>query len=146
MKIIGLDLGSRTCGVASSDDNESMAFGVKTLRFPPEDYETAVDIIKATIVELKGEAIVVGLPKHLNGDIGERGRISQKLAEILAEELSITVELWDERFTTVAAERLLISADVSRKKRKEVIDTIAAVYILKSYLDAKKNRGERNDR
>ena len=145
MKIIGLDLGSKTCGVAVSDEQENLAFGVRTLRFPPEDYEKAVELIKTAFSELAGEAIVVGLPKHLNGDIGERGRISQKLAEILAEELQVKVELWDERFTTVSAERLLIAADVSRKKRKEVIDTLAAGYILQSYLDAKKNRGERDD-
>ncbi len=78
--------------------------------------------------------MVLGLPKHMNGDIGVRGQISQKFAKML-EEHDITVHLWDERLTTVSAERILIQGNVSRKKRKKVIDQMAAVQILQSYLD-----------
>lgn len=136
MKVLGLDLGSKTCGIAISDINEKIALGVKTIHFTSEDYEQALDLIKSEFAELKANKIVIGLPKHLNGSIGDRGFISQKFAEILNEDLSVEVVLWDERFTTVAATRMLISADVSRKKRKEVIDKVAAVYILQSYLDS----------
>ncbi len=136
MRIIGLDLGSKTCGIAQSDKDEKIAVGVDTIYFDSEDYEMAVELVKAKIIELGGEKVVIGLPKHMNGDIGERGRISEIFANILASELQMEVVLWDERLTTVSAERLLIGADVSRKKRKKVIDKVAATFILESYINS----------
>ena len=144
-KIIALDLGSKTCGIAQSDPQGKIALALTTLRFDSEDYEGAIDLVKELANELQPETIVVGYPKLLSGAIGERGRISEIFANILKEELPMEIVLWDERLTTVSAERMLIGADVSRKKRKEVIDKIAATYILQSYLDTMNNRSENHD-
>ena len=120
-KVLGLDLGSRTCGIAMSDILGMIAHGVETFRFKPDDYI---------------ETIVLGLPKHMNGDIGERGQISIEFKKQLEEMIEgINVILIDERLTTVVAENQLLFADVSRKKRKQVIDKMAAVAILQGYLD-----------
>ncbi len=135
MRILGLDLGSRTCGVSVSDALGMIARAYKTVRFAEEDYDAALDQISEIINELQIHKAVLGLPKHMNGDIGIRGEISIAFKESL-EQLGIEVILWDERLTTVAAEKILIAADVSRKKRKKVIDQMAAVQILQSYLDS----------
>ncbi len=135
MRILGLDLGSRTCGVSVSDALGMIARAYKTVRFKEEDYDSALEQIVEIINELQIHKAVLGLPKHMNGDIGIRGEISIAFKESL-EQLGIEVILWDERLTTVAAEKILIAADVSRKKRKKVIDQMAAVQILQSYLDS----------
>ncbi|MCI8850777.1 MAG: Holliday junction resolvase RuvX [Erysipelotrichaceae bacterium] len=135
MRILGLDLGSRTCGVSISDALGMIARAYKTVRFEEEDYDSALEQIVEIINELQIHKAVLGLPKHMNGDIGIRGEISIAFKESL-EQLGIEVILWDERLTTVAAEKILIAADVSRKKRKKVIDQMAAVQILQSYLDS----------
>ncbi len=135
-RIIGLDLGSVTCGIAISDPLGMIARALTTVRFAPDDYEQALEEVLKICEENKVKNVVLGLPKHMNGDIGVRGEISQSFAKML-EDHGIHVDLWDERLTTVAAERILISADVSRKKRKKVIDKMAAVQILQSFLDRK---------
>ena len=135
MRILGLDLGSRTCGVSVSDALGMIARAYKTVRFEEEDSDSALEQIVEIINELQIHKAVLGLPKHMNGDIGIRGEISIAFKESL-EQLGIEVILWDERLTTVAAEKILIAADVSRKKRKKVIDQMAAVQILQSYLDS----------
>lgn len=135
MRILGLDLGSRTCGVSVSDALGMIARAYKTVRFEEEDYDSALEQIVEIINELQIHKAVLGLPKHMNGDIGIRGEISIAFKESL-EQLGIEVILWDERLTTVAAEKILIAADVSRKKRKKVIDQMSAVQILQSYLDS----------
>lgn len=135
MRILGLDLGSRTCGVSVSDALGMIARAYKTVRFEEEDYDSALEQIVEIINELQIHKAVLGLPKHMNGDVGIRGEISIAFKESL-EQLGIEVILWDERLTTVAAEKILIAADVSRKKRKKVIDQMAAVQILQSYLDS----------
>lgn len=135
MRILGLDLGSRTCGVSVSDALGMIARAYKTVRFEEEDYDSALEQIVEITNELQIHKAVLGLPKHMNGDIGIRGEISIAFKESL-EQLGIEVILWDERLTTVAAEKILIAADVSRKKRKKVIDQMAAVQILQSYLDS----------
>ncbi len=135
MRILGLDLGSRTCGVSVSDALGMIARAYKTVRFEEEDYDSALEQIVEIINELQIHKAVLGLPKHMNGDIGIRGEISIAFKESL-EQLGIEVILWDERLTTVAAEKILIAADVSRKRRKKVIDQMAAVQILQSYLDS----------
>ena len=131
MKTLGLDLGSRTLGVSVSDVLGMIARPVETIRFADDDYDSAFEQVKKYI-----KTVVLGLPKHMNGDIGERGEISIMFKEKL-ETLGLEVVLWDERLTTVAAQKILISADVSRKKRKKIIDQMAAVQILQSYLDSK---------
>jgi putative Holliday junction resolvase len=135
-RLIGLDLGSVTCGVAISDPLGMIARAVKTIRFPADDYEQALDDVLEVCKENKVTSVVLGLPRHMNGDVGERGEICIEFSKML-EENGIHVDLWDERLTTVAAQKILISADVSRKKRKKVIDQMAAVQILQSYLDRK---------
>lgn len=139
-RIIGLDLGSKTCGVAISDNSRFIARSLKTLRFASDDYDDCFDQILDCLKEEDVVEVVLGLPKHMNGDIGIRGQLSLDFAHELEKE-GIQVHLWDERLTTVSAERLLISGDVSRKKRKKIIDQMAAVQILQSFLDRQKNGG-----
>ena len=103
--------------------------------FDEDDYDAALKRAGELIKEYSAKRIVLGLPKHMNGDIGIRGEISIKFKASLEEMYNIPVELVDERLTTVAAHKMLISADVSRKKRKQVVDQIAAVQILQGYLD-----------
>ncbi len=135
MRILGLDLGSRTCGVAVSDVMGMIARPVATIRFDEDDYENCLKQLETYLKEFQIKKIVLGLPKHMNGDVGIRGEISIAFKKRL-EEMGLVVVLRDERLTTVAANRILISADVSRKKRKQVIDQMAAVGILQNYLDS----------
>ncbi|MBR5004747.1 MAG: Holliday junction resolvase RuvX [Erysipelotrichaceae bacterium] len=134
-RVLGFDLGSRTLGVAVSDPLGMIARTVETFRFEEDDYDAALKRAGELIKEFSAKRIVLGLPKHMNGDIGIRGEISIKFKASLEEMYNIPVELVDERLTTVAAHKMLISADVSRKKRKQVVDQIAAVQILQGYLD-----------
>ncbi|MGX8835382.1 Holliday junction resolvase RuvX [Amedibacillus sp. YH-ame6] len=136
MRVLGLDLGSKTLGVSVSDALGMIARSVETIRFESDDYDSAFEQVQKHIKEFQADTVVLGLPKHMNGDVGIRGDISIMFKEKL-EILGVNVVLWDERLTTVAAERILIAADVSRKKRKKVIDQMAAVQILQGYLDSK---------
>lgn len=132
---MGLDLGSKTVGVALSDPLKIVASPLKTVLFPEDDYRDALEQVIELALAYDVSKIIVGLPKHLSGDIGERGEISLKFQTWLAEALKIPVLSWDERLTTKQAERILLKGDISRKKRKKVIDKMAAVIILQSYLD-----------
>ena len=135
MRVLGLDLGSRTLGVSVSDALGMIAQPVTTIRFEEDDYDSAFEQVQTYIKEYQIKTVVLGLPKHMNGDVSIRGDISIMFKERL-ETLGVAVVLWDERLTTVAAQRILIAADVSRKKRKKVIDQMAAVQILQGYLDS----------
>lgn len=135
MKVIGLDVGSKTIGVAISDALGWTAQGLKTISWTEHDLTSADDELKKIIFEHDIGKAVVGLPKNMNGTIGERGEFSQKYADHIRKIHDIPTVLWDERLTTVAAERVLLEADMSRKKRKKVIDKMAAVMILQGYLD-----------
>ncbi len=136
MRSLGLDLGSVTCGVAISDALGVVARTVETIRFPEDDYERCLTRVLEILKENEPVGqIVLGLPKHMNGDVGIRGEICIRFKAMLEEKISIPVILWDERLTTVIAQKTLIFADMSRKKRKKVVDQIAAVTILQSYLD-----------
>ncbi len=137
IRVLGLDLGSKTIGVAVSDPLGIVARGVETIRFNEDDYEEALTKLLPLIKEYSVDKIVLGLPKHMNNDIGIRGEISIEFKKMIEEETGIEVILIDERLSTVAAERILISGNVSRKKRKLVIDQMAAVNILQGYLDRK---------
>ncbi len=138
-RILGFDLGSKTLGISISDPLGMIARALTTVRFQSDDYADAFQQAKDIIDREKADMIVLGLPKHMNGDVGERGEISIAFSKRF-EDIGIKVVLWDERLTTVAANRLLLEGDVSRKKRKKVIDQMAAVQILQSYLDYS-NRG-----
>lgn len=135
MRILGLDVGSKTIGVAVSDALKLTAQGLTTIIWDEHDMSSADDELLSIIKEHEICEIVIGLPKHMNGSLGERGEISQIYARRLEREFSLPVHLLDERLTTVEAERILLEGDVSRKKRKEVIDKMAAVIILQNYLE-----------
>ena len=137
-RILGLDLGSRTCGIAMSDALGMIAHGIETYRFVENDYENAADYISDIIKQNQIKTVVLGLPKHMNGDLGERAQISIMFKEMLEGRIEgLNVILIDERLTTKVAQDRLIFADVSRKKRKQIIDKMSAVAILQGYLDAK---------
>lgn len=140
MRILGLDIGSKTIGVAVSDALGWTAQGITTIKWDESDITSADDALKAILAEYAIEKVVIGLPKNMNGTIGERGEASIAFAKHIEETFELPTVLWDERLSTMQAERTLLEADLSRKKRKQVIDKIAAVFILQSFLD-QENRG-----
>ncbi|MFC0473607.1 Holliday junction resolvase RuvX [Halalkalibacter kiskunsagensis] len=139
MRALGLDVGTKTIGIALSDELGWTAQGLTTLKREESDEEKDFKAIASLVEEHGVDSIVIGLPKNMNGTIGPSGERSQVFADTLSQYVSCTIKMWDERLTTVAAEKMLISADVSRKKRKKVIDKMAAVMILQGYLDHKGN-------
>lgn len=136
MKYLGLDLGTRTLGLAISDALGMIATSYKILRHD-EDYDKLILLLKEEIENNNIGALVLGFPKNMDNSIGERGRITLEFKEKLESTFNIPVYMQDERLTTMQAEKLLISNDTSRKKRKKVIDSLAATIILQSYLDRK---------
>ena len=134
---MGLDLGSRTLGIATSDALGWFASSLTTIRFEDDDYETALEKLLPLIKEHRIQTIVLGLPKHMNGDMGEKCDMVLAFKARLEELTHLEVITVDERWTTVIANRRLLDADLSRKKRKEVIDKMAAVEILQGYLNRK---------
>ncbi|UQD52844.1 Holliday junction resolvase RuvX [Bacillus methanolicus] len=136
MRIMGLDVGSKTIGIALSDELGWTAQGLETIKINEDENEFGFDEVGKIIKENDVGKIVVGLPKNMNGTIGPRGEASKYYASELEKRFGIPVILWDERLTTMAAERVLLEADVSRKKRKKVIDKMAASMILQGYLDS----------
>lgn len=138
MRILGLDFGSKTVGVSLSDPFGWTAQGVETIRRKQEEnIKPSIARIKELCSENQVELIVLGFPKNMNNTVGERGEKTIKFQKKLETATGLEVVLWDERLSTVAAESLLLEADLSRQKRKTVIDKMAAVYILQGYLDAK---------
>lgn len=136
MRTMGLDVGSKTVGIALSDELGWTAQGLETLKINEEENVFGFDELGKIIKEYEVSKVVVGLPKNMNGTIGPRGEASQFFARELEERFGVPVVLWDERLTTIAAERVLLEADLSRKKRKKVIDKMAAVMILQGYLNS----------
>ncbi|MEH7245508.1 Holliday junction resolvase RuvX [Neobacillus niacini] len=137
MRIMGLDVGSKTVGIAISDELGWTAQGLKTLKIDEEKNKFGFDEIGQLIKEYGISQVVIGLPKNMNGSIGPRAEASKLYAEQIEQQFAVSTTLWDERLTTMAAERILLEADVSRKKRKKVIDKMAAMMILQGYLDSK---------
>ncbi len=134
---MGLDLGTVTIGVAISDAFGWTAQGIETIKINQENSNFGLKRIKELLTEYEVSKIVVGYPLNMNGTIGERAEISEQFAELLFAEFNIPSVLWDERLTTMAAERFLVEvANVRRAKRKTVIDKTAAILILQSYLDS----------
>ncbi|WP_298704988.1 Holliday junction resolvase RuvX [uncultured Veillonella sp.] len=138
MRIMSLDVGSRTIGVACSDALYLTAQGIETIR--RTSLERDFNRIKELITEYEVEEIVVGLPKNMNGTKGDRALKTEEFVGKMQEVITTPVTFWDERLSTVMAERSLIAADVSRKKRKGVIDKMAAVVILQGYLDLRQSK------
>ncbi|WP_160721869.1 Holliday junction resolvase RuvX [Bacillus sp. USDA818B3_A] len=137
MRALGLDVGSKTVGIALSDELGWTAQGLTTLKINEEKQEFGFEEIGKLIKEYQVDTVVIGLPKNMNGTIGPRGEASKQYAAEVESRFDVPTVLWDERLTTMAAERVLLEADVSRKKRKKVIDKMAAVMILQGYLDSK---------
>ena len=133
MRYLGLDLGSRTLGVAKSDPSGFIASSYTVIRHN-EEYDRLLDEVVKLVQELQIEAIVLGYPKNMNNTVGPKGELSEQFQKKLEERLDIPVYLQDERWTTKQATRYLLEADLSRAKRKKVIDKMAAVVILETYL------------
>ena len=139
MRMMGLDVGDATIGVAASDELGMIAHGITTIR--RTSLIKDLDSLKSIIIEKDIKVIVVGFPKNMNNTVGPRGQISIDFAELLKEKFEgVEVVLWDERLTTASARRTLIEADVRRNKRKAVIDKLAAILILQNYLDMQSNK------
>lgn len=134
MRIMGLDYGERRIGVAMSDLFGWTAQGLEVI--DQKVVKDPMGRIAELIKQYEVESIIVGLPKNMNGTIGPSGEYCMAFAEQIKQTLSLPVKLWDERLTTVSAERALLEADVSRRKRKLVIDKMAAAILLQSYLDS----------
>ena len=133
MRILGLDVGSKTIGVAISDPLGWTAQGIDTIR--RKNKEQDIELVHKICKDYGVETIVIGLPKNMNGTIGESGERVLALAELIKEKTNLPIEMWDERLTTVAAHRAMLEADISRGKRKKIVDKVAATYILQGYLD-----------
>ncbi len=132
-----MDYGSKTVGVAISDPLHITAQGIETITRKEENkLRKTCARIEALVAEYEVERIVVGFPKHMNNDIGDRAKKSMEFGEMLRRRTGLEVVMWDERLTTVEAERTLIENKVRRENRKEFIDKIAAVFILQGYLDS----------
>ncbi|MDF2927867.1 Holliday junction resolvase RuvX [Anaerospora sp.] len=135
MRILALDVGDKTIGVAASDLLLCTAQGIEVIR--RTSLSRDIERLQQLIDQYEVTTIVVGLPKNMNGTIGPRGELTQQFASELGTLFpGIVIKLWDERLSTVAAQKALIAADVSRAKRKQVIDKMAAVFILQGYLDS----------
>ncbi len=137
MRTMGLDVGTKTVGVAISDALGWTAQGIETIKIDESAGQFGMERIQKLVKEYDVSGFVVGYPKNMNNTIGPRGEASESYAELLTNTFGFPATLWDERLTTMAAERVLIDADVSRKKRKTVIDKMAAIMILQGYLDSK---------
>lgn len=140
-KVLGLDLGTTTLGIAISDAREIFAYGYEQFRFSPNNYKKAVEHVLEVCEKEGVQEITLGLPLHMNGDLGERAQSCLRFKdELLAINPSLIIEMTDERMSTMLASSRLLEADLSRKKRKAVIDKMAAVVILETYLEKKKSR------
>ena len=142
VRTMGLDVGTRTIGVAISDALGITAQGLKTLR--RKSIEEDSNEIAMIIHQFEIERIVVGLPKNMNGTLGIQAEIVLEWIKLLKDKIHVSVETWDERLSTVGASRVLLEADLSRRKRKKVIDKLAAVLILQGYLDHRSRTDHEN--
>ena len=142
MRYLGIDLGSKTVGLAMSDTTLTIASTYKTIFFKDEDYNSTIKEIIDIIKEYNITKIILGLPKNMNNTLGERAEITLRYKELLEENTNIPVVMFDERLTSVISNSILIEADMSRKKRKKKVDSIAAQIILQDYLNKEKNEHE----
>lgn len=146
MRIMGLDFGSKTVGVAVSDPLGYTAQGVEIIRRKSENkLRQTLARIEELIGQYQVERIVLGFPKHMNNDIGDRAEKSLEFQEMLKRRTGLEVVMWDERLTTVEANRTLMEAEVRREHRKQYVDQLAAVFILQGYLDYLSNCPQEKD-
>lgn len=139
MRYLGIDLGSKTIGLAISDTTLTIASTYKTIFFKNEDYNSTIEEIMSIIKEYNITKIILGLPKNMNNTLGERAETTLKYKELLEKNTDIPIIMFDERLTSVISNNILIEADMSRKKRKKKVDSIAAQIILQDYLNKEKN-------
>jgi putative Holliday junction resolvase len=140
MKVLGLDIGEKRIGIAISDELGYTAQGMRVLTRSGLDDD--LEVIKKLMVEERASEVVVGLPKNMDGSLGEAAQKVLSFTKKMEESLSVPVILWDERWTTAEATRLLLDADLSRNKRRKVVDKLAAVLILQGYLDSLEHSGQ----
>lgn len=140
MRYLGLDLGTRTLGCSISDETGVIASTLKTIRFADSDYDYLLPKIEEIVNEYNVKTIVLGFPKNMNNTIGPRGETTINFKNKLEKYLNIEVVLQDERLSTVEATNYMIAADMSRKKRKKKVDSLAANIILQTYLDKMRGR------
>ena len=143
MKYLGLDLGTRTLGIAISDSTHLVATPVTIIRFNDSDYDSTIEPLKKLIDENDIGKLILGLPKNMNNTIGERATQTLEYKDMLEKQFNIPVIMQDERLSTVSAHNYMLEADMSRKKRKEKVDGLAASIILQTYLDIE--RGKNNE-
>ena len=136
MKYIGLDLGNRTCGVAISDSLGMIATRVETIRYFEKDLDECLEKVVNMINEKHAEKIVMGYPLNMNGTVGPQAEFVIEFKKMLEEATGLEVILYDERLTTIEVQKVMIAGDVTRHKRKNVVDALAATLILQSYLDS----------
>ena len=137
MTYLGLDLGSKTCGIAISDRTGLIASSLEVIRY--NDYDELINKLNNIVISRNVDAFVLGNPKNLDGSLSKRSEITLEFKDLLLKKFNMEVIMQDERLSTVAAERMLISNNTKRKNRKQVIDKIAATIILQSYLDRRNN-------
>lgn len=143
MRIMGLDFGSKTVGVAISDALLITAQGKEIIRRKEENkLRRSLARIEELISEYEVSEIVLGYPKNMNDSLGERVEKTLAFKEMLERRTGLTVTLWDERLTTVAADKAMMEAGIRRENRKDYVDQIAAVFILQGFLDLRKNKSE----
>lgn len=140
MRVLGLDLGSKTLGMAISDFLGVIANPIGTFRFAENDLDSALLEVERVVQEYSVEEIALGLPKHMNGDIGIQANYCLQFKEMIEAKLALKVTMIDERLTSRIAEKVMIKADISRKKQKKNVDKLAATIILQSYLDIRSNK------
>lgn len=140
MRYLGLDLGTRTLGISISDITKTIASAYKTIRFEENDYISLLPILKEIIDEYQISKIILGYPKNMNNTIGDRANTTMEFKQMLEENLKVEVVMQDERLSTKEAHFYMIKADMSRKRRKQKVDSLAANIILQTYLDKEKGR------
>ncbi|MCD6482323.1 MAG: Holliday junction resolvase RuvX [Candidatus Izimaplasma sp.] len=136
MKKLGLDLGNKTLGIAISDELGFLARGLKTYRFEDKDFKKPLNYLLQLISENKIDTVILGLPKNMDGSLGEQAKITLDFKEEIIKTNKVKVIMWDERLTSKMASNMMVSQNLKRKNRKMNIDKMAAVIILQGYLDS----------
>ena len=139
MRILGIDYGSKTLGVAVSDELGMMGHSVETIR--RRSLRQDIARLRSLIQYYQAGKIVIGLPRNMDGSLGPAAQQVLEFAELLSRKLNVPVETWDERLSTVEAQRMIIDAEVRRSRRKQIIDKVAAAIILQGYLDHQNRTG-----
>ncbi len=142
MRVLGLDLGTTTLGIAISDKSNTFSLPLCVLRFSKENYQSVLEDLEKIVKEKEITEFALGYPKNMNNSEGFATERSKKFKEMLEKKFSLPVAFVDERLTTLEAEKILLSTDTSRKKRKKQIDGIAANLILETYLKRVRNKNE----